>query len=94
MATMFPESFLLVITVFENVHTSVRVKSDLTDLNSSEFFNRCAVCLPADPSMTVRTDITGRYSNHLYTYEPKDMDDCEWTKIQDTAWFSLGLHNL
>uniref|UniRef100_UPI0037E7E4CC anterior gradient 1 n=1 Tax=Semicossyphus pulcher TaxID=241346 RepID=UPI0037E7E4CC len=26
-----------------------------------------------DPSMTVRTDITGKYNNHLYTYEPSDM---------------------
>ncbi|XP_070694718.1 anterior gradient 1 [Pempheris klunzingeri] len=26
-----------------------------------------------DPSMTVRTDITGRYSNHQYVYEPDDM---------------------
>ncbi|XP_060681405.1 anterior gradient protein 3-like [Hemiscyllium ocellatum] len=26
-----------------------------------------------DPSMTVRADITGRYSNRLYTYEPQDI---------------------
>ncbi|XP_042632730.1 anterior gradient protein 2 homolog [Cyprinus carpio] len=26
-----------------------------------------------DPSMTVRADITGRYSNRLYAYEPADM---------------------
>ncbi|XP_030645087.1 anterior gradient protein 2 homolog [Chanos chanos] len=26
-----------------------------------------------DPSMTVRADITGRYSNRLYAYEPSDM---------------------
>ncbi|XP_034042995.1 anterior gradient 1 [Thalassophryne amazonica] len=26
-----------------------------------------------DPSLTVRDDITGRYSNHRYTYEPTDM---------------------
>ncbi|XP_069009745.1 anterior gradient 1 [Embiotoca jacksoni] len=26
-----------------------------------------------DPSMTVRTDITGKYSSRLYTYEPADM---------------------
>ncbi|KAM4705632.1 anterior gradient protein 3 [Rhinophrynus dorsalis] len=26
-----------------------------------------------DPSLTVRADITGRYSNRLYTYEPQDM---------------------
>lgn len=27
----------------------------------------------SDPSLTVRADITGRYSNRLYTYEPQDM---------------------
>ncbi|KAM9710275.1 anterior gradient 1 [Menidia menidia] len=27
-----------------------------------------------DPSMTVRTEIAGKYSNHLYTYEPDDME--------------------
>ncbi|XP_059827340.1 anterior gradient protein 3-like [Hypanus sabinus] len=26
-----------------------------------------------DPSMTVRADITGRYTNRLYTYEPQDI---------------------
>ncbi|KAF7686179.1 anterior gradient protein 2 homolog [Silurus meridionalis] len=26
-----------------------------------------------DPSMTVRADITGRYSNRMYAYEPNDM---------------------
>ncbi|XP_051520138.1 anterior gradient protein 2 homolog [Myxocyprinus asiaticus] len=26
-----------------------------------------------DPSMTVRADITGRYSNRMYAYEPADM---------------------
>ncbi|MCI4395425.1 hypothetical protein PGIGA_G00180160 [Pangasianodon gigas] len=26
-----------------------------------------------DPSMTVRADITGRYSNRMYAYEPGDM---------------------
>lgn len=94
MATTFPESSLLVNAVYEKVHISVRVKSGLTDLNSSEFFNRWVVCLSADPSMTVRTDITGRYSNHLYTYEPKDMNSCEWIKEQGTAWFSFLLHHL
>lgn len=64
-------------SLYEKVHISVRVESGVTDLNSGEFLNRCAVCLSADPSMTVRTDITGRYSNHLYTYEPKDMSNCE-----------------
>ncbi|KAM6934534.1 LOW QUALITY PROTEIN: anterior gradient 1 [Xenentodon cancila] len=30
-----------------------------------------------DPSMTVRADIAGKYANHLYTYEPNDMEKCE-----------------
>ncbi|MGH0127836.1 UNVERIFIED_CONTAM: hypothetical protein FKN15_042903 [Acipenser sinensis] len=28
----------------------------------------------ADPSLTVRADITGRYGNRLYAYEPADLD--------------------
>ncbi|XP_023278823.1 anterior gradient protein 2-A-like isoform X1 [Seriola lalandi dorsalis] len=27
-----------------------------------------------DPTMTVRADIAGKYSNHLYTYTPDDME--------------------
>ncbi|XP_072431468.1 anterior gradient protein 3-like [Chiloscyllium punctatum] len=27
-----------------------------------------------DPSLTVRADITGKYDNRKYTYEPQDMD--------------------
>ena len=27
-----------------------------------------------DPSMVVRADLPGKYSNHRYTYEPTDMD--------------------
>ncbi|XP_066571651.1 anterior gradient protein 2 homolog [Amia ocellicauda] len=27
-----------------------------------------------DPSLTVRADITGRYANRLYAYEPSDID--------------------
>ncbi|XP_070120686.1 anterior gradient protein 3 isoform X4 [Equus przewalskii] len=26
-----------------------------------------------DPSLTVRADLTGKYSNRLYTYEPQDL---------------------
>lgn len=28
--------------------------------------------LSPDPSMTVRADITGRYANRMYAYEPND----------------------
>lgn len=31
----------------------------------------------ADPSMTVRADITGRYSNKMYTYETQDVKLCK-----------------
>uniref|UniRef100_A0ABI7W0Z2 Anterior gradient 2, protein disulphide isomerase family member n=3 Tax=Felidae TaxID=9681 RepID=A0ABI7W0Z2_FELCA len=30
-----------------------------------------------DPSLTVRADITGRYSNRLYAYEPSDVALCK-----------------
>lgn len=32
-----------------------------------------------DPSLTVRADITGRYANRLYTYEPQDLPLCEYS---------------
>lgn len=35
----------------------------------------------ADPSLTVRADITGRYSNRLYTYEPQDLPICKHSQI-------------
>lgn len=30
-----------------------------------------------DPTMTVRADINGRYSNRMYTYEPNDYKLCK-----------------
>ncbi|KAB5577277.1 hypothetical protein PHYPO_G00208060 [Pangasianodon hypophthalmus] len=30
-----------------------------------------------DPTLTVRTDITGKYTNRKYTYEPEDLDFLE-----------------
>ncbi|KAK2526183.1 anterior gradient protein 3 [Columba guinea] len=30
-----------------------------------------------DPSMTVRADLTGKYWNRMYTYEPQDISTCE-----------------
>uniref|UniRef100_A0A672HJR2 Uncharacterized protein n=1 Tax=Salarias fasciatus TaxID=181472 RepID=A0A672HJR2_SALFA len=35
------------------------------------------VHFPTDPSMTVRDDIIGRYSNRLYGYEAADMNVCK-----------------
>lgn len=37
-----------------------------------------SVFASSDPSMTVRTDIAGKYSNHHYAYEAGDMAHCEW----------------
>ncbi|XP_023588041.1 anterior gradient protein 3 [Trichechus manatus latirostris] len=34
-----------------------------------------------DPSLTVRADITGKYSNRLYTYEPQDLPVCKYSQI-------------
>ncbi|CAI9548602.1 unnamed protein product [Staurois parvus] len=31
-----------------------------------------------DPSMTVRTDLAGRYSNRLYAYEAGDIPECKY----------------
>lgn len=31
--------------------------------------------------MTVRADITGRYSNRMYAYEPADMKLRKWSQI-------------
>uniref|UniRef100_A0A8C4YCK4 Uncharacterized protein n=1 Tax=Gopherus evgoodei TaxID=1825980 RepID=A0A8C4YCK4_9SAUR len=30
-----------------------------------------------DPSMTVRADLTGKYKNRMYAYEPEDISNCE-----------------
>ncbi|KAL7976653.1 hypothetical protein Chor_008602 [Crotalus horridus] len=30
-----------------------------------------------DPALTIRADITGRYSNRLYAYEPQDIQLCK-----------------
>uniref|UniRef100_A0A8C4IYF5 Anterior gradient protein 3-like n=1 Tax=Dromaius novaehollandiae TaxID=8790 RepID=A0A8C4IYF5_DRONO len=34
-----------------------------------------------DPSMTVRADITGKYGNRMYTYEPQDISACNNLKF-------------
>lgn len=34
-----------------------------------------------DPSLTVRADITGRYSNRLYAYEPTDISLCKYSVL-------------
>ncbi|KAK5921253.1 hypothetical protein CgunFtcFv8_024972 [Champsocephalus gunnari] len=39
-----------------------------------------------DPSLTVRTDIVGRYSNLAYAYEPGDMKVCELLSPLSGGW--------
>ncbi|XP_075904634.1 anterior gradient 1 [Nelusetta ayraudi] len=53
----------------------VNLVEETTDENMAPDGYYVPRILFVDPSMTVRTDITGRYSNHLYTYEPKDMSN-------------------
>lgn len=40
--------------------------------------NRTNLPVPPDPTMTVRADINGRYSNRMYAYEPSDIKLCKW----------------
>ncbi|KAI1884886.1 hypothetical protein AGOR_G00214490 [Albula goreensis] len=46
---------------------------ETTDKNLSPDGMYVPRILFVDPTMTVRADIIGKYSNHLYTYEPQDM---------------------
>uniref|UniRef100_A0A667YVU8 Anterior gradient 1 n=1 Tax=Myripristis murdjan TaxID=586833 RepID=A0A667YVU8_9TELE len=64
---MAKEDFIMLNLVHETI-----------DKNLAPDGNYVPRILFVDPSMTVRTDIIGRYSNHLYTYEPKDLVLCEW----------------
>ncbi|XP_029936848.1 anterior gradient 1 [Myripristis murdjan] len=59
---MAKEDFIMLNLVHETI-----------DKNLAPDGNYVPRILFVDPSMTVRTDIIGRYSNHLYTYEPKDL---------------------
>ncbi|XP_074051137.1 anterior gradient protein 3 [Macrotis lagotis] len=46
---------------------------ETTDKNLSPDGQYVPRIMFVDPSLTVRADITGRYSNRLYTYEPQDL---------------------
>ncbi|NXG67841.1 AGR3 protein, partial [Hemiprocne comata] len=46
---------------------------ETTDKNLSPDGQYVPRIMFVDPSLTVRADITGRYSNRLYTYEPQDI---------------------
>ncbi|KAM6421988.1 anterior gradient protein 2 homolog [Rhynochetos jubatus] len=56
------EKFILLNLVYET-----------TDKNLSPDGQYVPRILFVDPSLTVRADITGRYSNRLYAYEPSDV---------------------
>ncbi|NXI93430.1 AGR2 protein, partial [Psophia crepitans] len=56
------EKFILLNLVYET-----------TDKNLSPDGQYVPRILFIDPSLTVRADITGRYSNRLYAYEPSDI---------------------
>uniref|UniRef100_A0A8D1LF49 Uncharacterized protein n=1 Tax=Sus scrofa TaxID=9823 RepID=A0A8D1LF49_PIG len=45
---------------------------DMTSLGCRHM-RKVSFIFKKDPSLTVRDDITGRYSNRLYTYEPQDL---------------------
>lgn len=49
----------------------------------------CNLITFADPSLTVRADITGRYSNRLYTYEPQDIPFCKCPPLLTCFAFHL-----
>ncbi|KAK3543280.1 hypothetical protein QTP70_014061 [Hemibagrus guttatus] len=44
-----------------------------------------------DPSLTVRTDITSKYSNRKFTYEPEDMDLLEENMVKAKKPFHMEL---
>ncbi|XP_069067914.1 anterior gradient protein 3 isoform X1 [Pleurodeles waltl] len=46
---------------------------ETTDKNLSPDGQYVPRIMFVDPTLTVRADITGRYSNRMYTYEPQDM---------------------
>lgn len=41
------------------------------------FFHLPSANFSTDPSMTVRADVTGRYANRMYAYEPSDIKLCK-----------------
>lgn len=71
MASTFPESSLLVSWFNHERYINNATHYEGVCINDSN-----PSCFP-DPSMTVRADITGRYSNRLYAYEPADMKLCK-----------------
>ncbi|XP_003782778.1 anterior gradient protein 3 [Otolemur garnettii] len=57
----------------QNNFVMLNLMHETTDKNLSPDGKYVPRIMFVDPSLTVRADITGRYSNRLYTYEPQDL---------------------
>uniref|UniRef100_A0A5F4WED5 Anterior gradient 3, protein disulphide isomerase family member n=1 Tax=Callithrix jacchus TaxID=9483 RepID=A0A5F4WED5_CALJA len=57
----------------QNKFIMLNLMHETTDKNLSPDGQYVPRIMFVDPSLTVRADITGRYSNRLYTYEPQDL---------------------
>ncbi len=80
MASTFPESSLLVSWFNHDWYINNATHYEVVCINDSY-----PSCTP-DPSMTVRADITGRYSNRLYAYEPADIKLCKSKAVLMPKW--------
>ncbi|GAB0184558.1 anterior gradient protein 2 [Grus japonensis] len=76
------EKFILLNLVYET-----------TDKNLSPDGQYVPRILFIDPSLTVRADITGRYSNRLYAYEPSDISLSPTYAKPSLSALSLQLDN-
>lgn len=82
MAATFPESSLLVWVML----LSVNNEPAACVLTQFSVFS----CHSTDPSMTVRTEIKGKYGNRQYAYEPGDMVHREWPFCSLFCHFMAG----
>ncbi|XP_070365654.1 anterior gradient protein 3 isoform X2 [Equus asinus] len=57
----------------QNNFIMLNLMHETTDKNLSPDGQYVPRIMFVDPSLTVRADLTGRYSNRLYTYEPQDL---------------------
>ncbi|NP_001279175.1 anterior gradient protein 3 precursor [Callorhinchus milii] len=57
----------------DNDFIMLNLKHETSDKHLSPDGKYVPRILFVDPSMTVRADITGKYANRLYAYEPKDI---------------------
>uniref|UniRef100_A0A8C9A288 Anterior gradient 3, protein disulphide isomerase family member n=1 Tax=Prolemur simus TaxID=1328070 RepID=A0A8C9A288_PROSS len=69
----------------QNNFIMLNLMHETTDKNLSPDGQYVPRIMFVDPSLTVRADITGRYSNRLYTYEPQDLPVCKITGAGHSA---------